>query len=1026
MAKGDLIKVAGYTKKVVYNGNIEYRPFSPDLVGNQQTNRTVDGDESTSIFTLGNFSIRVNDSDGLATSFTKKPFTDFYDLTKLNVKENIDTLIKNNVNLKLNIDYTNINNFAYFGSANEFIRVSLENIISTWPASIYVSILNRPTTGYTAENYVYDSLTNTSTFSIPTESIDNKYELIYNTSGDIVDTFSSENKLRNLIVNHKSYVVYYNDIEYKLLNFTGSKPPTNYNINLTVEGAPFGTTGSTGLFETFHVKPNKLKLDEFFNGLSVFESNLLNRQIIPQYTSTFKYKQKLDNGIVINGLETLTWTTSDGYNLDFDNSNYLDYVDKLIRISENSDNISSDLISRFLVSESITNFDTIPRLDGTSDFSESQKMQKILRIYGREFDEVKLWIDGIKTSNRITYDKLGNAPDQMVKDLAYTMGWELSNSFINNDLLSHYVESNKTSYSGHSVGLTPQEIETEMWRRLILNTSFLFKSKGSRKAIEFFMKFIGSPKGLIDLNEYVYRVKDKIDMDIFYKVLEYYGLGVDISNYSIDADGYPRLQTDTLSNNFKYFQSKGGWYKESYGDNSSEHELKGNNPHIGPYDGGTDYFNQLTNLIPELSIGFSSFTINNDVNVTGTTNIFYNYNKGVVNDSGNNNILSTNASWIVNYTFGNIWVLGNNVILGDYTAQVKIGSFIASTYIDEFSNQHTIIYPVLSSSYDGTNTTIVPDWNTHGFRPIVSSSGVITITGQIVRLYSESSYINITNKDNLPIDDLVKTAVTIQDGINNARETKCGCKYGKDDMLSICIDAKPIILSGCDDELSTKTYISSGPQLSGTPYIWLYSKKAYYDDNTEITGITIDTIFRNQECCKKDGGFSYLHELYDTEYNSDTKLYQSIYRTKGYVCSKSEGVIKNLEKSGCGCFLTCKWRLTHTNNTGTDFDKQGIQITDITFIYDKKIYLKFISPKNSWGTDANTSTEYKVANPSDSCFCPLNISTPEWIDDGGNNVGYACRVKPEYENLNQDSVLNTYKELIKKLYNKSIGKAPCI
>lgn len=924
MAKGDLIRVAGYAKKVVYNGNIEYRPFSPDLVGNQQTDRTINGDETTSIFTLGNFSIRINDGDSLKTSFIKKPFTDFYDLTKLNVKENIDILIKNNVNLKLNVDYTNINNFAYFGSANEFIRVSLENIISTWPASIYVSVLNRPTSGYTAENYVYDSLTNTSTFSIPTESIDNKYELTYNTNSDTVDTFSSENKLRNLIVNYKSYVVYYNDTEYKVLNFTGSKPPTDYNIYLTVEGAPFGTTGSTGLFDTFHVKPNKLKFDEFFNGLSIFESNLLNRQITPQYTSTFKYKQKLDNGIVINGLETLTWTTSDGYNLDFDNSDYLDYVDKLIRISENSDNISSDLVNRFLVSESITTFDTIPRLDGTSDFSESQKMQKILRIYGREFDEVKLWIDGIKTSNRITYDKLGNAPDQIVKDLAYTMGWELSNSFINNDLLSHYVESNKTSYSGHSVGLTPQEIETEMWRRLILNTSFLFKSKGSRKAIEFFIKFIGSPKGLIDLNEYVYRVKDKIDMNIFYKVLEYYGLSTDISNYSIDDDGYPKLQMDRLSDNFKHFQSKGGWYKETYGDNSSEHELKGNNPHIGPYDGGTDYFNQLTNLIPELSVGFSSFTINNDVNITGTTNIFYNYNKGIIND------------------------------------------------------------------YDG------------------------------------DVYIDITDKDNQPIDNLVNSTITIQDGIDNARETKCGCKYGKDDMLSICIDAKPIILDGCDDELTKKTYISSGPQLSGTPYIWLYTKKVYYDDDTEIDGITIDTIFRDRECCKKDGGFPYIYELYDTSYNNNTKLYQSIYRTKGYVCSRSEGVIKDFEKSGCGCFLTCKWRLAHTNDDGTDFDKLGIQITDIISNINNKIYLKFISPKNSWGTDANTLPEYKVTNPSDSCFCPLNISTPEWIDDGGDNVGYACRVKPEYENLNQTSVLNTYKELITKLYDKSIGKLPCI
>ena len=99
---------------------------------------------------------------------------------------------------------------------------------------------------------------------------------------------------------------------------------------------------------------------------------------------------------------------------------------------------------------------------------------------------------------------------------------------------------------------------------------------------------------------------------------------------------------------------------------------------------------------------------------------------------------------------------------------------------------------------------------------------------------------------------------------------------------------------------------------------------------------------------------------------------------------------------------------------------------NVYYVINNKIYLKFISPKNSWGTDANTLPEYKVTNPSDSCFCPLNISTPEWIDDGGDNVGYACRVKPEYENLNQTSVLNTYKELITKLYNKSIGKAPCV
>ena len=36
-----------------------------------------------------------------------------------------------------------------------------------------------------------------------------------------------------------------------------------------------------------------------------------------------------------------------------------------------------------------------------------------------------------------------------------------------------------------------------------------------------------------------------------------------------------------------YFQKAGGWYAETYGSNAPT-VLKGNNPHIGPYDGGSE------------------------------------------------------------------------------------------------------------------------------------------------------------------------------------------------------------------------------------------------------------------------------------------------------------------------------------------------------------------------------------------------------------------------------------------------------
>ena len=49
MANNDKIKVPGYAQKVFFNDGIEYRNFSPDLVGIQLTS-----DANTPLFTYGN------------------------------------------------------------------------------------------------------------------------------------------------------------------------------------------------------------------------------------------------------------------------------------------------------------------------------------------------------------------------------------------------------------------------------------------------------------------------------------------------------------------------------------------------------------------------------------------------------------------------------------------------------------------------------------------------------------------------------------------------------------------------------------------------------------------------------------------------------------------------------------------------------------------------------------------------------------------------------------------------------------
>ncbi|MDB0059571.1 hypothetical protein N9F18_00280, partial [bacterium] len=85
-------------------------------------------------------------------------------------------------------------------------------------------------------------------------------------------------------------------------------------------------------------------------------------------------------------------------------------------------------------------------------------------------------------------------------------------------------------FSGTSTNLTQNQIDIELYRRLILNIAWLWKSKGSRKAIEFLFRFIGAPESLVNFNEYVVLVDKPLDIEEIKKLLYLYTGEVDLSN----------------------------------------------------------------------------------------------------------------------------------------------------------------------------------------------------------------------------------------------------------------------------------------------------------------------------------------------------------------------------------------------------------------------------------------------------------------------------------------------------------------
>lgn len=398
MAQYNIVPISGYTQKVIYDNNIEYRNFSPDLVGNLP----FDGDNNnSSLFTYGNFALTTNTSGKRDIYYPSKSFSNFYTLNDLTqntlngtiTNQSANITIGNNSKIILNLDNSKLPNFAYFGSATEFIRVTLESIITKWPASLYFTFFDYNTSDIkpTIVNYIYDSYSNTTKIMLDTNTLYNPYEIIYQQSGTLLVN-NIENPLRNFTVNYNKFNFLYDGIEYPIISTEPPIDSRNSILDITVKGNVFNGINiniNSNNYKNIHIKPNSTEIELFFQNLEPFENNLLNRLTVPKYTAVFDYKFVTDSGIIYDTSKSVTWPTSDGYNIDFDSNEYVTYVTQLIDICTVDDKNISDLIFRFLTSESISNFDTVPRCDGTEEETAGQKMTKTLRIYGREFDEVK-------------------------------------------------------------------------------------------------------------------------------------------------------------------------------------------------------------------------------------------------------------------------------------------------------------------------------------------------------------------------------------------------------------------------------------------------------------------------------------------------------------------------------------------------------------------------------------------------------------------------------------------------------------
>ena len=538
-----------------------------------------------------------------------RPTFDFEDVSEdaltwnevKDINEDEDTSIA----IDVKPDVQDLRTFAYYGSCVELIRASLNHIIDTFPGELYITDKKLDIFDEEEGEVVQFGSEDFPLFFYTGDTENNKVEKVYDKLY-VVDNPFDINLYEDLV---ESDLVSEYPLKYVCAN-SGKTLTDKYEV--ISSGTSYAITGTTigykgnidcarqyewicdvtieyknGVIQIYvcrgegddyiylspqsdiHIRPKSHWYTKFKNKLSLFERTLLNENTSPKYSPLFEIYKETDWGFTTY-FDTFSMPVGDGgYNLGISKQAYAVYVQKLSNVAEFYDEYFCDNLYRSMTHESIKNFDW----SFTREFNESNdhpyaegggKMQKLLRLIGREFDEIKLYIDNLAYASQITYDGVNNLPDYFLTDQLELEGWDYRHiiPFVTggtcNENICQYVQysgavtpffyektPDSTSYISEQE-YSSFDINNLFARILKLNSRSIWKQKGTVSGIESLLALFGL-KSKRWLEAYKKMTKDKLvygcdgKKDIDDSELEEFSL-----NYDYDIKEYVSIASEPI------------------------------------------------------------------------------------------------------------------------------------------------------------------------------------------------------------------------------------------------------------------------------------------------------------------------------------------------------------------------------------------------------------------------------------------------------------------------------------------------
>lgn len=406
----------------------------------------------TPIYRSNNFIISVRNDTGSTNVYNNSKWEKSTSASTIWTLENVSGMTSNNddsndVKIVLKQDYYDFCDFAYYGSLSELFRASVTDILDRFPGELYCTSNNIYYTTYETINqetiedsvilggkdlYNLDNPFGIDIYSLSKHGEDanplkffadegyKNYQIIYpNEKPRDITSWWPKEFSDNTCKGNRICMVVLTDDHNKSIDisvYIGDDDKIFYMCDKLLDG--------------MHIRPKEEFISEFYNKCDNFQKLIMNRKSTPLYKAVFSVLKENEYGFY-RDFETFVFpTTFGGYNIIANDYGFSDYTKRLADIGEFYDNRVSDNIYRSMTHEAIKNFDWTYTKEYTQGDEEEyvfggQKIQKALRVIGREFDEIKSYIDNIKNIRKLSYDERSNMPDYFLKYSLDSDGWDI-------------------------------------------------------------------------------------------------------------------------------------------------------------------------------------------------------------------------------------------------------------------------------------------------------------------------------------------------------------------------------------------------------------------------------------------------------------------------------------------------------------------------------------------------------------------------------------------------------------------------